>query len=138
MIYVGLQLNGPELSKAPIDQLLTLGAKAAAEARGEFTVGLAPAINVVFYVSGSLGDFPDIAKMAAGRFSRKQKLLLVEVPVPHEIAEPGGSVAFVIDTLHKANAIAAEVFAKKGIQFDLPKAEAIVDHVKQALLAQQG
>jgi hypothetical protein len=116
---------------------LTLAAKAAAEARGGFTVGLRPAMNVVFYVPGSLGDFPNITKVAAGRFSRKQKLLLVEVPVPRDIAASGGSVEFVIDALHQANAIAADVFARKGPEpFDLAKAEAIVERVKEALEVQ--
>jgi hypothetical protein len=137
MIYIGLQLNGPELGKAPIDRLLTLAAKAAAEARGGFTVGLRPAMNVVFYVPGSLGDFPNITKVAAGRFSRKQKLLLVEVPVPRDVAEAGGPVEFVIGALRRAIAIAADVFARKGPEpFEVAKAEAIVERVKEALAAQ--
>jgi hypothetical protein len=95
-------------------------------------------VNVVFYVPGSLSDFPLITKIAAGRFSRKRKLLLVEVPVPRHVAESGGSVEFVIDALHQANAIAADVFERKGVvEFNLKRAEAIVEKVKQGLAAQE-
>jgi len=104
-----------------------------------FEVGSAPAINVIFFVPGSVAQHERLTKIEASRFSRKQKLLLVAVPVPKEVADAGGSVDFVIDALHKANAIAAEVFAKKGSEpFDLAKAEAIVERVREALIARRG
>jgi hypothetical protein len=55
--------------------------------------------------------------------------------MPKEAAESGGSVEFVIDSLHQANAIAAETFARKGDEpFDLTRAEAIVEQVKRSLI----
>ena len=104
-----------------------------------FELGSAPAVNVIFYVPGSLIGYDDLKKIEPARFSRKQKLLLVAVPVPKDVAESGGSIDFVIDALHKANAIAAEVFAKKGVgAFDLAKAEMLVEKVREALAAQPG
>lgn len=74
----------------------------------------------------------------AGRFSRKQKLLLVEVHVPKEQVESGGSVEFIIGALRQACSIAAEVFEqKKAGPFDLTKANAIVDRVRDALMEKQ-
>ena len=59
------------------------------------------------------------------------------VPVPKEEVETGGSIDFVIGALHEANRIAAETFAGKGTEpFDLERAEAIVEKVKQALVDQ--
>ena len=95
-------------------------------------------MNVVFYVPGSLGDF-DIPKIEASRFSRKQKLLLVAVPVPKAVVQSGGSVEFVMAALHQPNALAAEVFACKGVGvFDLAQAEAILEKVGRVLAAQMG
>jgi len=157
MIATGGHYRGPELSGSRIQKLLNAAMKALIQECGLFigaddldhdglgrtpgrifTVGSTPAVNVVFYVPGSLGGF-DIPKIEASRFSRKKKLLLVAVPVPPEVAQAGGSVEFIIDALHKANAIAAAVFARKGNEpFDLARAEAIVEKVRQSLAAQAG
>jgi hypothetical protein len=139
MISIGIHNNGPELEGSPIDELLGATMRAVSVARGKgYEAHASPAVNVVFYVPGSLGGF-DIPKIEESRFSRKQKLVLVAVPVPSEVAQAGGSVEFVIDALHKANAIAAEVFARKGKEpFDLAKAEAIVEKVRESLAPQAG
>ena len=136
MISVGINLGGPE--RLPIEGLLRTAMKAIKSTRGEaYESHRLPGVNVVFYIPGSISDYEDLRKIEAARFSRKQKLLLVAVPVPKEEVESGGSVEFVIDSLHQANAIAAEVFARKGTEpFDLDSAEAIVEKVKQSLLDQ--
>jgi hypothetical protein len=139
MISIGGHYNGPELEGSAIDLLIRSAAKAVKRFRGDdYEAHSVPAVNVVFYVPGSLGaEGP--TKIEAARFSRKQKLLLVAVPVPRDVAEAGGSIEFVIDALHRANAIATEVFAKKGVgAFDLAKAEALVEKVRQTLAAQAG
>ncbi|MBX7167689.1 MAG: hypothetical protein K1X74_15265 [Pirellulales bacterium] len=155
MISLGSHFRGPELDGSRIEALLRATGRSISKERGPwvgtddfgpcdpqpksgvyFEKGSTPAINVVFYVPGSLGDF-DIPKIEASRFSRKQKLLLVAVPVPKAEVESGGSVEFVIGALQEANRIAAETFAKKGTEpFDLEKAEAIVEKVKQTLVHQ--
>ncbi len=137
MISIGGHYNGPELEGSPIDRLIRSTGKAIKDARGDnYESHSVPSINVVFYVPGSLGT-EGPTKLEAARFSRKEKLLLVAVPVPKDVAEKGGSVGFVIDALHQANAIAAEVFAKKGTEpFDQAKADALVENVKQSLIAQ--
>lgn len=155
MISIGVHLNGPELRGSRIDEMLRASMRSLSTVRGawlgrddfgpcdprpssgpSFELGSAPAVNVVFYVPGSLGgEAPSMIE--AARFSRKQKLLLVAVPVPKEEVESGGSVEFVITALHEANRIAAETFARKGTEpFDFDKAEAIVKSVGQSLVAQ--
>ena len=136
MITIGANYEGPELEGSPIHQLIRATMQVVADIRGEpdpekFS---APAVNVVFYVPGSLGDFPDLKQIEAARFSRKERLVLVAVPVPKDIAKAGASVDFVVDALRQAVAIAAEVFARKGVEgFDLAKANAIVEEVKTAV-----
>ena len=137
MIYIGGHYRGPELKDSSIWKMLAIAMRAVKAGRSDFRKGSCPAVNVVFYVPGSLGDF-DIPKIEASRFSRKQKLLLVAVPVPREVAQAGGSVEFVIGALRQAVAIAAEVFAGKNVgTFDSAKAEALIEKVRQALMARQ-
>lgn len=136
MITIGAHYRGPELEGSPIDELISATMQEVAAIRGEPDPERisTPAVNVVFHVPGRLGDFPDLKKIEAGRFSRKQKLLLVAVPVSREVAKAGGSVDFVIDALREANKIASEVFARKGVEgFDLAKANTLVDEVKSVL-----
>ena len=154
MISIGVNLGGPEQLR--IDELLRATMRSLSAVRGSwvggddfepgkprpasgpfFEKGSSPAVNVIFYVPGSLLGYDDLKKIEAVRFSRKQKLLLVAVPVPKEEVETGGSIDFVIGALHEANRIAAETFAGKGTEpFDLERAEAIVEKVKQALVDQ--
>jgi hypothetical protein len=136
MISMGINLGGPE--RLPIEGLLRSAVKAIKSARGEgYESHRLPGVNVVFYIPGSISDYANLKEIEAARFSRKQKLLLVAVPVPKEQVESGGSVEFVIDSLRHANAIAAETFARKGTEpFDLDGAEAIVEKVRESLLDQ--
>jgi hypothetical protein len=155
MITIGAVFHGPELEESRIKKLVQSTGIAVNKERGPwigeddfgptdirpesgqyFEQGSAPAVNVIFYVPGSLGS-EGPTKIEAGRFSRKKKLLLVAVPVPKEVAEAGGSVKFVIGALREAITIAAKVFADKNAgTFDLVKAEAIIDGVQKTLTGQ--
>lgn len=138
MISIGAHYRGPELDGSVIEQTIRRAMKAVEQARGPgYEEHATPAVNVVFYVPGSLGNF-DIPCIEASRFSRKQKLLLVAVPVPPEIVQSNATVDFVIDSLHQANRIAGETFARKGPEpFDLDRAETIVESVRLSLLDQR-
>lgn len=151
MIGIGEHYGGPEVTR--IEQLFRATAGALSDARGPwvgtddfgrcdpvpesgpyFKDGDAPAVNVVFFVPGSINSFDDLKQIEAARYSRKKKLLLVAVPVPRAVAASGGSVEFVIGALRRANAIAAEVFAKKGSEpYNTAEAERIVSEVENRL-----
>ncbi len=157
MISLGEQYGGPELQVAEIFSVLCRTSQLVAQYRGGemyggkdiagvdesprpdgpyFEVGSAPTLNIIFHVPGSITDFPPLDAPQAGRFSRKQKLLLVNVYVSREQVAAGGSIEFVIDALRKSCAIAADVFEKKKAgPFDLARANAIIGRVKDALLA---
>jgi hypothetical protein len=160
MISIGNQFGGQELRGSNIQTLLSHTSNLIAEHRGGewygakdiagaddrprpaepyFEVGSEPAVNIVFHVPGSITDFPPLEAPQAGRFSRKQKLLLVNVYVPKEQVALGGSVDFVIDALRKSCAIAAEVFEKKKVgPFDLARANAIIERVRTRLMERTG
>lgn len=133
MISIGSEFNGPELRGTPIHRLLTAGAQAVAQARGDFAVGCEPAVNVVFVVPGSLGSC-EVDFIREGRFSARDKLLRVEVPVPRKFVESSAATAFIVESLHGANAVGFDFFRRRGGEsFALAKAEAIVEEVGEAL-----
>jgi hypothetical protein len=136
MISIGINLGGPE--RLPIEDLLRAAIKAAKAARddGDDFLGK-PSINVVFYVPGSLNVYKDLNKIEAARFSRKQKSLLVAIPVPLELVQSRTAIDFVVDALFQASRLAADIFTRKGCDpFDLERAEAIVEKVRQSLVNQ--
>ena len=130
MISIGAHYGGPELAKTSIKRAILCAMNAVEFVRGDWAEGSAPEVNTVFYVPGSCSmAVPE--RIEAARLSRKQKLLLVAVPVPPEMIKSDKSLGFVIDALHRANAIAGEVFAKKKVgPFDLGKADAIVERAR--------
>ena len=136
MITLGAKFGGPE--EMEFREAWKCAATAIREARhqkkGE-PEDDTPGVNVVFYVSGSVIEFSRIKEIEPARFSRKRKLLLVDVPAPKNIRDNfDKSLSFIMDSLGKANAIAVEVFERKGAEpFDLAKANAIVDQAKQLL-----
>jgi hypothetical protein len=138
MITTGADYGGPEHFDCIFLEMDRSVGQAMFELRGgdvEEWEGKIPGVNVVFYVPGSVMDHASVTKIEAARFSRKRKLLLVNVPVPREVIwDREKSLSFIIDALHKANAIAAEVFAHKGSEpFDFQKAEAIVEHARNVV-----
>ena len=131
MITIGAFYNGPEFSGSPIQKLEGATSQATVAVCGKFEDRVpSPWINVVFNVPGSLGDFGEHEEIEVGRYSRKQNLLLLPVLVSEE-AKAAPSVAYVVDILRRACAIASDVFARKGIKgFDLAKAEALIERMK--------
>jgi len=92
-------------------------------------VGTIPGLHVGFYVDGSAGPYDEVRGLAPVRFSRKKKLLLVNVRVPKEVVNDfDKSFRFIVDSLHDASALAADTFVRKGSEpFDLAKASALID-----------
>lgn len=152
MITLGANFGGPELKGTPVQLAIQSVMLAIHKERGAwvgaddfgpcemqptsgpyFKVGSAPAVNVIFYVPGSISKaVPD--KIEAPRFSRKRKLLLVAVPVPVSVVNSEKAAEFVIDALHQANSIAAEEFAKRGPEtFSKEKADLIVEKARKAI-----
>jgi hypothetical protein len=137
MIVIGAVLGGPELEDSPIGLAIDAALEAACELRKPFEIGDEPGVNVVFYVPGSITG-PDWVGLRDGKFSRKRQFLMVQVAVPKEVVDSPNSQAFVIESLRAASKVAFVKFHKKGIEFALSAAEALVDpHVSQIPLVLQ-
>lgn len=132
MIFIGGIFSGPELDGSSTEQTIKLVGRIAADLRGSFNVGDAPAVNVVFCVPGSLRS-PDWDWLQEGTFSRRQKLLLVQVAVPAELVNSPQLDEFIIRSLHGANTIAFHTFNEKDMKFPLREAEELVLQVKDRL-----
>lgn len=135
MIAIGLFSGGPELTNAPISRAFRRIATAISEVYDKGWFGTIPGLHVGFYVDGSAGPWDAVDGLAPVRFSRKKKLLLVNVCVPKDVVNDfERSFHFIVDSLHEASAIAADTFARKGSEpFALAKADALIDATLQYL-----
>lgn len=125
MISIGAFYNGQELKGSEINRLIMAMSKALKEYRGPLEMGGAPWVNAVFVVSGSLGD-AGFDELQYGDYSKKDKGIVVQIPVSTKVLNGGKLVDFLIGSLQGANAMAFEFFRKKGEEFPLKDAEKLV------------
>jgi hypothetical protein len=137
MIATGGFYCGPELRESPINKRLMAIGRAIKMARGDWKQGDTPGVVVVFVVPGSLGDV-NFTGQRITLFSRKKKLLQIEVAVPNELVTVGDVDSFVLDAVRQAIRTAAEHFErKKAGVFDVAEASVIVDAVSRSLSGYQ-
>jgi hypothetical protein len=132
MIAIGAVYGEPEQKGSAIDQAISAAMRAAAKLRAPWEIGHIPGVNVVFSVPGRLTS-PDWEGLRDGKFSRKQQFLMIQVAVPREMVSSVETEDFIVESLHKANALALKVFHKKGIEFPLAQAHALVGRIENEL-----
>jgi hypothetical protein len=118
-ITIGAVFGGGELSGTSIDRAL----------RG-FTFppddSLPFSLNVVFHVPGSIVGGPDYVGMRTAKFSRKQKMLMIQVAVPKEMVDSPDVRAFLFSSVREAVFTAAPFLRKKGVEYPVERVLDIV------------
>ncbi len=135
MLIIGAELNGLELVGTLIDLAIMAAMKAEHRINGQFVIGSAPAVNVVFCVPGKLGC-PGGRGARIAKYSAKRKLLLVQIAVPVEMVHSDQSPKFVLDELRLASTVASDYFSKKSTPFSLPDAEELIRQIADQLTHQ--
>lgn len=125
MISIGAVYRGPELRGSEANRRVMDATKALNKLRGPMNLGDVPLVNTVFVFPGSLGA-ADFSGLQFGEYSQKDKAVVVQVAVPADVMNSPDFGAFLIDSLHGANAMAFEFFRQKGEPFPLREAESLV------------
>ena len=132
MISIGAVYRGPELRGADANRQIMAMTKVLNEIRGPLELGKEPLVNAVFVVPGSLG-MADFEGLQFGEYSKKDKAVVVQVAVPAVAVSRAQFTAFLIESLHGANAMAFEFFRQKGESFLLREADRLVSATAQSL-----
>ena len=74
-------------------------------------------INIVFHVPGSVVK-PDYSGIRTGRFSVKEKTLMIQVSVPENVMDSPELDSFFQKSMIEAIHLAKGYFEKKKLQFD--------------------
>jgi hypothetical protein len=112
VIYISSILGGPEVEGSEIDRAIkrVIGLRRSGQ-EGDFG-----SLDVVFHIPGSMVS-PDYQGLRTGKFSRKERMLMVQVSVPPDIVRSDGAEGFVVRALEEAVRMAKPRFEKAGIPY---------------------
>jgi hypothetical protein len=97
------------------------------------------ALDLVFRVEGRLFA-PDFKGIRTGAFSKKKKMLQIQIAVSDEILSSPGIAEYVTESLKQAVILGAAFFTKKEIAFNLESHLALLEKISDEFLvgAQRG
>lgn len=116
MIYLNSVLGGPELKDSPADRAITALARAFHAAKQPEDGSL----DVVFHVPGGIVK-PDFSGTRSTKFSKKEKIQMIEIPVPPELVYADGLKMFLLEKLREAVEVGERKFRAAGLPY--PKME---------------
>jgi hypothetical protein len=128
MIYISSILGGPELTHSGVSSAIARLFRS----RGPGEEGDFGSLDVVFHVAGSLLQ-PEFSGVRTGRFSRKERMLQVQIAVPPEVVVSEDPYPFLAARVLDAVRLAAPVFSKAGIAY--PEEEYVAVAEQMARLA---
>ena len=127
MIYIGEILGGPELTHSPISRAIAKLFRS----RGPGEEGEFGSLDIVFHVAGSLLQ-PKFTGVRTGRFSRKERMLQVQIAVPSEVVASEDAYPFLAARVLEAVRLAGPVFRKARIPYPEEEYTAIAERMAKA------
>jgi hypothetical protein len=145
MIHVGVVLGGPGLDQSPFMRAME-GVVFPAPGERWPEPGDAPdpfgrervdprpvgSLSLEFHVPGNIAK-PEHVGIRAGCFSRKDRMLAVQIAVPEDPTGVSELRAFVLASIREAIHLAQPQFEKAGIAYPRDEYLALVDELEQRL-----
>jgi hypothetical protein len=130
-LFLSTILRGPELMDKPFDKKETAICRQMERYKKDLIDPKDGSLNVVFVYPGSLGG-PDFVGVRTGSFSKKMKMLVVQVAVPADVISSKDFVKHYLLFLKDALEKGKKYLDKKGISFSLE------DHIALAEKSVEG
>jgi hypothetical protein len=125
VIYISRINGGPELRGSRVDEALAKLSRSVRGGKAE-TLGDFGSLDIVFHVAGSLLQ-PEHIGVRTGRFSKRKRMVQVQIAVPAEVVASSDPYPFVARGLLEAVKAAGAVFAKAGIAYPLDEYAEVVE-----------
>lgn len=131
MMYISRFYGGPELAESKFDRVIAK----VTSLRGAGKEGPFGSLDVVFHVPGSILD-PEHSGIRTGRFSKKERMLMLQIAVPREILEQEEPEiqAFLLASLREAVRMATPVFQRAKIPYSEEEYFSLLDKIRVALM----
>lgn len=126
-LYLGSVVGGPE--DIPAETLFGEISALIIAHRDKTPISTKAGLNIVFHFPGSICPVT-FKGIRTAKFSRKQKLLMVQVAVPEEVAASNNADAFTLDSIREAIRLAKPIFEKAAIDFPMEDQLAFVDQIE--------
>jgi hypothetical protein len=128
MISIGSIIGGGELTGSQIHRLIGRFCRALPSVQDPVPFD----INIVFHVPGSIVK-PDYSGIRTGRFSAKQRKLMILVSVPDNLMDSPELESYFHKSMIEAVHLAKGFFGKKKIQFNETEYLRIIQEMKGRL-----
>lgn len=128
--YVSSVLGGPELSGAPVDTIITRLAMAAHAYQEAHEIASEGGLDIVYHVPGSILQ-PEFEGLRTGKFSNKEKMLMVQIAVPALFDSRHHLEKFLVESLREAIQLAKPVFKSTRIPFSQDEYLQLVESIRK-------
>ena len=129
-MYLGAVIGGPDVD--PECPLLAEQKRLWKRLAGLMPAeGSTPLIDLVFHVPGSMLQ-PEFTGIRVGSFSRKHKLVQIQVAVPESELNGPNPKQFLIASMRSAVTLAEARFRKAGLALDIPLHASFISAVESA------
>ncbi len=132
VLHLGDIYGGPELEHGPAYVIAHKLFQVKETYQDEFLPRGEGELDLVFEYPGSIKR-PEFAGIRTGRFSRKAKMLQIQIAVPAAKMKPEVFGPFYVDAVEKAVKLGKAYFDKKQIAFSEDKHLALVNKLREAL-----
>ena len=128
-LYIGSVLGGPEISGSPVDTIITRLAKASHDYQQAHEIASEGELDIVYHVPGSMMQ-PEFEGLRTGKFSRKEKMLMVQISVPTLFENEKDLEKFLAEALREAIRLAKPIFKSTKIPFSQEEYLRLVDSIE--------
>ena len=127
-LYIGSVLGGPEVAGTQVAELINRLARASHAYQEAHEMSSEGSLDIAYHVAGSLVR-PQFEGLRTGKFSKREKTLMVQIAVPILFESDIHLAHFLVDALREAIDLAAPVFKSTKIYFSTEEYLTLVDAI---------
>jgi hypothetical protein len=130
--YIGSVLGGPELSGSPVDTIITQLGRASHAYQEAHAIVSEGGLDIVYHVPGTTMP-PEFEGLRTGKFSKKEKMLMVQISVPTLFESEQHLEEFLVESLREAIQLAKPIFKSTKIPFSQDEYVRLVDAIEKRM-----
>jgi hypothetical protein len=131
-LHLGAILGGPEQIDWPFLQTSQAVYALKETKQGSLIDPQDAGLDLVFQYPGKIFQ-PEFEGMRTGRFSRKARMLQIQVSVPEAMIKSSQFGTYYVDAVKEAIKLAHTVFKKKGLSFSEEAHLALAEELRKAI-----
>ena len=128
--YIGSVLGGSEVSGTPVDTIITRLARASHAYQQAYEIASEGGLDIVYHVPGSMMQ-REFEELRTGKFSKKEKMLMVQISVPTLFENEQHLEKFLVEALREDIQLAKPIFKSAKIPFSQDEYLQLADSIER-------